>query len=156
AEAYALLGHTYWIEWALHWSADPQNLEQAAALAHQALALDDPLPAAHGLLSHVYAYKHQSDQAIAEGERAIALDPNDAGRYAQQTDPLIWAARPAEAVRTGEQALRLTPRHSAGALVELGFAYHLTGRYAEAIATLQEASRRSPDFMLTYIHLAIS
>jgi adenylate cyclase len=38
----------------------------------------------------------------------------------------------------------------------LGFAYHLAGHYAEAIATLQEASRRSPDFMLTYIHLAIS
>ena len=44
AEAYAWLGWTYWLEWVLRWSADPQTLERALALAQQALALDDSLP----------------------------------------------------------------------------------------------------------------
>src|SRR4030095_10228420 len=51
AEAYARLGWTYWTEWGLRWSADPQTLEHALALAHQALTLDDSLPIAHSLLS---------------------------------------------------------------------------------------------------------
>ena len=77
AEAYVGLGWTYWIEWSWRWSTDPQNLERALALAQQALTLDDSLPAAHSLLSEIYAMKQQSNQAIAEGERAIALDPNN-------------------------------------------------------------------------------
>ena len=82
AEAYAQLSCTYWLERALRWSADPQTLERALALAQQALALDDSLPVAHSRLSFVYAQKQQYDQAIAEGERAIALDPNNADSYA--------------------------------------------------------------------------
>jgi adenylate cyclase len=81
AEAYARLGEAYWLEWGWRWSADPQILERALALAQQAVALDDSLPLAHSVLSWVYAEKHQSDQAIAEGERAIALNPNHADSY---------------------------------------------------------------------------
>src|SRR5262249_1479005 len=73
AEAYAWLSFTNYQEWVFRWSADPQTLERAWALAQQALALDNSLPRAHSLLSNVYAQKHQYDQAIAEGERAIAL-----------------------------------------------------------------------------------
>ena len=36
AEAYAWLGWTYWLEWVFRWSADPQTLERALALAQQA------------------------------------------------------------------------------------------------------------------------
>ena len=44
AEAYAFLGWTYFREWGLQWSQDPQALEQALALAQKAVALDDSLP----------------------------------------------------------------------------------------------------------------
>ena len=44
AEAYAWLGWTYWTEWFFRWSADPQTLQRAFALAQQAVALDDFLP----------------------------------------------------------------------------------------------------------------
>src|SRR5262249_50275445 len=54
AEAYAQLGWTYVREWGWRWSTDPQTLEHALALAHQALTLDGSLPIAHTLLSLVY------------------------------------------------------------------------------------------------------
>ena len=145
AEAYARLGWTYYVEWGFRWSADPQTLEHALALAQQAVALDDSLPRAHSLLSLVYAQKQQYDQAIAEGERAIALDPNNADSYAFQAEALNFAGRPEEALRMVEQALRLNPHSPPFYLFGLGWAYYLTGRYAEAIATLKEFLSRSPN-----------
>src|SRR5262249_31466326 len=97
AEAEAYLGWIYMLELGWGWSADPQNLERALALAQQALALDDSLPVAHALLSLVYTFQQQNDQAIAEGERAIAFDPNNADSYAFQANALEAAGRPAEA-----------------------------------------------------------
>jgi tetratricopeptide (TPR) repeat protein len=99
AEAYAWLGVSYWQAWIWRWSADPQTLERAFALAQQALALDDSLPWAHSLLSLVYAWKQQYDQAIAAGERAIALDPNNVDSYSAQAQVLNFAGRPEDALR---------------------------------------------------------
>src|SRR5262249_52870437 len=47
ADACAHLSWTYWMEWVFGWSTAPQTLEHALALAQQAVALDDSLPAAH-------------------------------------------------------------------------------------------------------------
>src|SRR2546425_3634440 len=120
AEAYAFLSWTYWMEWVLRWSADPQTLERALALAQRAVALDDSLPRAHLSLSWVYAQQQQSEQAIAEGERGIALDPNNADSYAHQAQTLSLAGRPEEALQAVEQAMRLNPRYPPWYLFELG------------------------------------
>ena len=72
AKAYASFGWTYWEE--SHWSSDPQHLDRAVALAQQAIALDDALPAAHSLVSLVYGRRQQYDRAIAEGaSRSIEM-----------------------------------------------------------------------------------
>jgi adenylate cyclase len=154
AEAYVALGMTYLQAWDWRWSADPQTLERALALAQQALALDESLPGAHASLSYVYALKQQADQALAEGERAIALDPNNANSYAMQAQALNNAGRPEEALRMVEQAMRLNPRYPPWYLVEAGWAYRLTGRYTEAIATLQEALSRNPNLLTAQVTLA--
>ena len=107
-------------------------------------------------LEHVYAQKQQYDQAIAEGERAIALDPNNADSYACRRMTLNFAGRPEEALRMMEQAMRLNPRYPPIYLFQLGWAYHLTGRYAEAIATLKEAISRSPNILVAHLILAVS
>jgi tetratricopeptide (TPR) repeat protein len=156
AEAYAWLGWTYYVEWVFRWSADPQTLERALALAQQALALDDSLPVAHSVLSNVYAQKQQYDQAIAEGERAIALDPNNANSYERKGAVLLFAGRPEEALRMVEQAMRLNPHYSPNYLFELGWAYSLTGRYTEAVATLREFISRSPTHLGGHLTLALS
>jgi tetratricopeptide (TPR) repeat protein len=106
AEAYVLLGWTYWMESVWQWSPAPQNLERALVLAQQALTLDDSLPTAHSLLGRVYAQKQQTDPALTEGQRAIALDPNNADSYFSQAEMLNRAGRPAEALRMVKQAMR--------------------------------------------------
>ena len=156
AEAYRWLSATYWLEWNLRWSADPQTLERALALTQQALALDDSLPGAHSSLSFVYGQQQQFDQAVAEGERAIALDPNNADSYAFQANVLSWAGRPEEALLAVGQAMRLNPRYPPWYLFELGLAYRWTGRYAEAVATLKDSISRNPKFPPPYVALAES
>jgi adenylate cyclase len=156
AEAYVWLGWTYWREWVFRWSADPQTLERALALAQQALALDDSLPLAHSLLSYVYVQKQRYDQAIAEGERAIALDPNNADSHALRAEALSFAGRPDEALRMVEQAMRLNPRYPSWYLVDLGLAYLMTGRYIEAVVASKEAISRSPSHLGAHTALALS
>ena len=156
AEAYAWLGLTYWAEWGYRWSPDPQNLKRALALAQQAAALDDSLPAAHSILSVVYASEQQYDQAITEGERAIALDPNYADSYAVQANALNFAGRPEDALNLMEQAMRLNPRCPPWYLFHAGLAYQMTGQYAEAIATLKEVLSRDPNYIYAHLQLAWS
>jgi tetratricopeptide (TPR) repeat protein len=156
AEAYALLSNTYWLEWELRWSADSQTLGRALVLAQQAVTLDDSLPTAHRFLGQVYALKQQYDQAIAEGERAITLDPNNADSYTSQAQALLFAGRPDDALRMVEQAMRLNPRYPPWYLFDLGVAYLLTGRYAEAIAALKESISRGPYFIYAHTTLALS
>ncbi len=156
AEAYAWLGWTYWREWGFRWSTDPQTLEHAFALAQQAVALDDSLPRAHSLLSFVSAQRQQYDQALAESERAIALDPNNADSYAMRAEVLNLASRSEEAIRLVKQAMRLNPHYPPWYLSDLGWAYSFTGRYTEAVATLQEFISRSPNHLPAHLGLAFS
>jgi adenylate cyclase len=141
-EAYAWLGWTCWVE--SHRSPDPQHLEQAVALAQQAIALDDSLAVAHSLVSLAYARRKQSEPAIAEGGWAVALDPNSATSAAWLGEVLNYEGRPAEAIGWLEKAMRLDPRYPYWFAVQLGLAYQLTGRYAEAIAAQQQALLRDP------------
>jgi TolB-like protein/Flp pilus assembly protein TadD len=157
ADAYAQLGFTYFMEASLSWSADPQTLERALAFEQRALVLNDSLPLAHTVLGLVYVRQQQYDQAIAAGERAIALAPNNAGAYVAQADALSIAGRPEDALRALAHVRRLNPRAPPPSYAyELGWAYRATGRYAEAITTLQEFLSRKPDAMAAHLDLAIS
>jgi adenylate cyclase len=156
AEAYAWLGWTYYREWNWFWNRDPQTLERALTLAQQALAQDESLPFAHSLLGNVYAQKQQYDQAITESERATALDPNNADSYALRAEVLNFAGKPDEALKMMERAVRLNPRYPSWYLVDLGWAYCLAGRSAEAVATLKEVINRSPNFLPAHENLVLS
>lgn len=74
ARAYATLSLTYWLDWIWQWSQDPQALGHALRMGQKAAALDDSLPYAHIILSQVFLWKKEYEQAIAEGERAITVD----------------------------------------------------------------------------------
>jgi adenylate cyclase len=154
AEAYAWLGHTYWLEWWAQWNPNPQTLEQALALAHRANALDDSLPFAHGLLAAAYLQQSRHEQALAAAERALALAPNSALGCTLLASTLNFVGRPEEALGIVEQAMRLDPRSPVFYLWTLGQTYRLMGRYEEAIAAQKRALSRNPNHLPSYVHLA--
>jgi tetratricopeptide (TPR) repeat protein len=156
AGAYAWLGWTYYWEWTYQWNLDPRNLEQAEELARRALALNDAMPTAHGLLSRIYWQKQQPELALASAEQAVALDPNYAEAHIWRARALIAVDRPAEALRDVEQAMRLNPRYPFWYSDDLGMAYRLLGRYEEAIAAHQQTILRNPKYQLSYVLLVIN
>jgi adenylate cyclase len=157
AGAYTYLSWTYLQDWVIQWNTDPaQSLERAFALAQRAVALDDSLPVAHGVLSQAYLWKKQHEQAIAEGERAIALDPNFASAYQSLGAVLIYAGRPPEeGIGLMEKALRLNPRQPFSYFQNLGWAYRAVGRYEEAIAPLKKALTLNPNIPTSHLNLAV-
>ncbi|MFQ5520208.1 MAG: tetratricopeptide repeat protein [Candidatus Methylomirabilia bacterium] len=154
AAAYAALGWTHFQAWTMQWSEDPQTLELAYQLAQKSRGLDNSLAGCRLLLSHVYLWKKQHEQAIAEAERAIALAPNDADGYAELGEILNWAGRPEEGIALLKKAMRLNPRYPFTYLWGLGHAYYLTGRYEEAIVTLKRILTRNPDWLPSHAYLA--
>src|SRR5215468_765597 len=116
AVTYASLGTTHYVEWTSQWSQDPQSLERAFVLAQKALALDGSLPVGHVLLSAVYTWKRQHEQALAEVEQAIALDANCAACYQWLGTVQNYIGKPKDGIKSAEKALRLDPRNPTGYL----------------------------------------
>ncbi len=154
ALAYVGLAWTHLNEWSFGWTQDPSSLELAFELAKRAVALDDSLPGAYMILGNVYLWKKQHEKAIAEAQKAISLNPNDADSYALLGHILNFAERPEEAIEVTEKAMRLNPHYPVFYLFNLGHAYRLMGRCAEAMAAHKRALARNPDFMPSHLQLA--
>lgn len=97
---------------------------------------------AHSLLSQVYLWKKQYEQAIAEAKQAVALDPNSARGYVALGIILNFTGQAEKAIGVIEQALRLDPHSPFLPQLTLGWAYLLTRRYEEAIATQKKVLSR--------------
>lgn len=156
AAAYTFLSFTHWAEWVFAWSQDPQVLERAFELGQRAVALDDSLPEAHGMLGMVYAFKKQLEQAIVEGERAIALNPNFADGYVWLGFNVSFMGKPEEAIGLVQKALRLNPNAPFFYSSCLGSAYYLMGRYEEAIVAFKRGVALNPTNMADHMFLALS
>jgi adenylate cyclase len=154
ALAHSRLGWTYLREWSLGWTQSQDPLERALELAKRTIALDDSLSDGHALLAETYLWKRQHDEAIAEAEKAVFLDPNNAERMVDLGNILSWAGRSEEAIGWIKKGMRLNPICPVGYLWMLGHAYFLTEQYAEAIATLNKAVDRQPDFLPSHFILA--
>jgi adenylate cyclase len=155
AMAYAALGVTYFNDWFYQWNIDrAQSLDRALELELRAAAMDDSLPTTHSILSTVYLWRNQHDQAVIEAERTIDLDANSADGYDALGNVLAFAERPHEAIPLYDKAMRLDPRNRALYLVHMGFAYRAADRCEEAVVRLKEAMTLTPGNYLLHIFLA--
>ncbi len=143
ARAIAFLGWTHMLDVRFGWAKDPaESFRQAEELANQALAIDDTVYLAHGLLSRIYTGKRQYEQAIAAGERAVEVEPNNAMAYNILGYTMMLAGRPEEALVLQRKAIRLCPYPPIYFLVEAGDANYLTGRYEAAIDEYKKVLKR--------------
>ena len=156
ARAKAYLALTHLDDWRLGWSASPDSLKRAFELANEAVELDKTLSDAHVILGEVLVWMRRHEDAVAEVEAAIDLNPNNDRAHASLGDIFTWQGKAADAIDPVEEAKRLNPRFPFVYLWNLGHAYFVMGRYEDAIAKLETARDRKPDFMPAYLYMAAS
>ena len=154
-EAYARLGWTHWIDVWFRFGKSPRDsIKQAFQSAKKAIALDDSLPTAHGLLASLYMLTRQHERAISEAEKAVALSPNLAELHVYLGQILTFAGKPEEAILHHERSIRLDPFARSSYFHLLGVAYREAGRYEEAITACQKAIQRQPNNFFAHLILA--
>jgi len=153
--AYVMLGGVHQLEYWLGIGKSPrESIEKGIELAQKALAMDDSLPLAHGLLSLFYTIKREHEKAIAEGERAVALDLGGANAHLAYGMSLNYGGRSEEAIPVLQKAIRLNPLGETGSFLHLGHAYRATGRFEEAVSAYKKSLQRSPDNIFAHLGLA--
>jgi len=155
AQPYFLLGWTYLLASLSGRSSSAESsVNEATNLCKKALMLDDSLPGPHGLMSQIYLYKRQHEEAIAEAQQALALAPGLSFAYSWLGSVLMYKGRSQEAVRCLEKAIRLNPFPPAYWTRDLGEAYRMTGQYNEAIIQFKRSIQTDPHHVNSYVGLA--
>jgi adenylate cyclase len=155
AQPYFLLGWTYLLASLSGWSSSAESsVNEATNLGKKALTLDDSLPGPHGLMSQIYLYKRQHEEAIAEAQKALALAPGLSFAYTWLGSVLMYTGRSHEAVRCLEKAIRLNPFPPAYWTRDLGEAYRMTGQYKEAITQFKRSIQADPHYANSHVSLA--
>ena len=143
---YIILGNLYYFDILLRNTKSPrETLDKAIELAKKALAMDDSIPEAHGILCRLYSLKGEHDKAIAEGERAVALSPSGWGLLTNYGNTLTQTGRPEEAIPFLQKVIRLNPLGPPYIYTNLGAALRMAGRLEEAVSASKKATQLAPD-----------
>ena len=157
AMTYIMLGATHITDLLYGWSKSPiESFEQAEKNVEKALALNDSIDLAHGLLGYICLLKRQHDEAIKAGERAIELNPNGAEAHNILGVILIFSDKIESAIKLLERALRLNPIPQPYYYSNLAMAYRYNGQYEKAIELAKKALRGNPDQLTPYLTFAAS
>jgi adenylate cyclase len=131
-----------------------QDAEAAIKLAQKALQGDDESALAHNVLARAYTFQERYDLALAESERALQINPSDADVQAARSEVLLWTGDIKGAIAAGELALRLNANIRPEHALNLGVAYILDKRFADAVKLLENARIRYPDSQMLDFPLA--
>jgi adenylate cyclase len=158
ARAYGALAITLTFDSMLGWSelAAEETRQRALELAQKAVTLDKTSPEAYWALGFVYLSRKQYDEAEAATKLAVALAPNYADGYGLLAFINNWQGKSEDAVRHIRKAMALNPYYPHEYPWNLGLAYYLLGRYAEAAEALQDALKHNESAVLARLFLAAS
>ncbi len=155
ADAYAQLADVYFQRAAFGWSEFAQtDVETAIRLAQKAIELDEECVLAHGVLARAYTSILKYDIGLSESERALQINPSDSEALLTRAAVLLWTGRIDESIATAETAIRLNVNIGSEAALNLGLAYLLAHRYADAVRLLEAARARYPTHPLLDFPLA--
>jgi class 3 adenylate cyclase/Tfp pilus assembly protein PilF len=155
ADAYAELADIYFQRATFGWSEfAQQDVETAIRLSQKALEIDPDNVLAHSVLARAYTSVLKYDLGLAESERALQLNPSDAEVMLARAAVLLWTGRIDESIATAEAAMRLNVSIGPEASLNLGLAYLLARRYADAVRLLEAQRTRYPSYPLLELPLA--
>ena len=155
ADAYAQLADSYFQRAAFGWSEFAQtDIETAIRLAQKAIELDEECVLAHSVLARAYTSILKYDIGLAESERALQINPSDNEVLLTRAAVLLWTGRIDESIAAAEAAMRLNVNIGSEAALNLGLAYLLSRRYADAVRLLEAARARYPSHPLLDFPLA--
>jgi adenylate cyclase len=137
------------------WTQDPSEaLERAEKLARKGITLDDLNSNAHALLGVVAVQFGDYDRALEELKRAIDLNGSDAESYDHLVTVLLYEGDIAGAIARGELLTQFQPELPDGVAFNLGIAYILADRGADAVRVLGRAVERNPAPLVMNVMLA--
>src|SRR5205807_250907 len=119
-----------------------QDVETAIRLAQKALEIDEECVVAHSVLARAYTVQQKYDLGLAESERALQINPSDSEVLAARATVLLWTGDIDGSIAAGELAGRLNGNLGPEQALNLGIAYMLKGRYADAVKVLDAARTR--------------
>lgn len=94
------------------------------------------------------------DIGLAESERALQINPSDTDALLARAAVLLWTGRIDDSIAAAESAIRLNVNIGPEAALDLGIAYLLDRRYADAVRLLEAARARYPAHPLLDFPLA--
>jgi adenylate cyclase len=154
AEAYVLLGATYFLEVFQGTSLPKDAIPKAIEWTQKALAMNGSLAEARSRLGVLYSWSGRYDEGIAEAERGVELDPSSAMANIELAVVLRYAGKSKEAIPVIRKALRLEPMAPDNYLQQLALAYFQTGDCKEAIAEGEKGLKRQPDHLVNHVIMA--
>ena len=123
--------------------------KRAYEAAGRALALSPELARGYSVLALLQMLDSQHEEAIASARKAVVLGPNSAEAHLNLAVVLVYAGEPGEALEAMETVLRLNPKPPRHVHDYRGLVLYMNGRYAEAVAVLEEGeSGAKSDFGL--------
>ena len=157
AAAWDLLGWSHLIDAYNGWSetAD-ESLDLAMSAANRARSIDDSNPGTFSLLAFIHLSLRKYDEAFDFGERALTLGPNNSFVAGIAANVALYCNRPEDMVVLLNKAMRLCPIYPAWYVGDLAWAYLLMDRLEDTVATAQEAIKIDPDYIYSYLVLAIA
>jgi adenylate cyclase len=157
APAYVGLGRVDLRASNLGWTQDPAGArERAEKLAQKAITLDDLNSSAHALLGIVAVHFGDYDRAFEELKRAIDLNGSDAESYDHLIEVLLYRGDTAGAIAAGELVAQFQPEVPDGTAFDLGMAYILADRGADAVRVLERVVDRNQGDLYANVMLAVA
>ena len=155
ADAYAEMAEVYFQRATFGWSEFPeQDIETAIRFAQKAIEIDEECVVAHGVLARAYTALQKYDLGLAESERALQINPSDGEALLARAAALLWTGRIDDSIAAADLAAHLNPNLGPEAALNLGLAYLLSRRYADAVKLLEAARTRYPAYPLLDFPLA--
>lgn len=133
-------------------AAQSRDLDLAAEMLRQAIAIEHRKPVYWVLYGNILQYKGEWDASAECYRAALTLDPNHTDAYYNWGNTFERQQRNREATACFENALRLMPDHIQ-ARNNLANQYRNTGRLDEAAAHLEQAHRQEPTSVPVILNL---